>query len=145
VFRIRIQIRKIRMFLGLPEPHPDPLVRGTDPRICIWIRTKMSQITNTDFNVCMKAICIIKYILEYYVGMPLYDVYFTLVTKVKPQCPILKWHLPNCMLLGRVPWQQTEQDSIIPYLRNIFHRFLLQKISLYSHQIQIHITGRRWP
>jgi hypothetical protein len=29
VLRIRIQIRTIRMFLGLPDP--DPLVRGTDP------------------------------------------------------------------------------------------------------------------
>jgi hypothetical protein len=39
VFRIRI---RICMFLGLPDPHPDPLVRGTDPRI--RIRTKMSRI-----------------------------------------------------------------------------------------------------
>jgi hypothetical protein len=38
------------MFLGLPDPHLDPLVRGADPRI--WIRkrnrTKMSRIGNTD-------------------------------------------------------------------------------------------------
>jgi hypothetical protein len=26
-----IRIRKIRMFLGLQDPDPDPLVRGTDP------------------------------------------------------------------------------------------------------------------
>jgi hypothetical protein len=31
VFRIRI--RRIRMFLGLSDPHPDPLDWGTDPRI----------------------------------------------------------------------------------------------------------------
>ncbi len=31
VFRIRI--RRIRMFLGLPDPHPNPLDRGTDHRI----------------------------------------------------------------------------------------------------------------
>ncbi len=43
VFRIRI--RRIRMFLGLP----DPLDRGTGPRIRmrIRIRTKMSRIHNT--------------------------------------------------------------------------------------------------
>jgi hypothetical protein len=29
------------------EPEPDPLVRGTDPRI--GIRTKMSRIRNTDY------------------------------------------------------------------------------------------------
>jgi hypothetical protein len=38
------------MFLGLPDPHPDPLDRVTDPRIRIQIRTKMSQIHNTDRN-----------------------------------------------------------------------------------------------
>jgi hypothetical protein len=26
-----IQIRRIHMFLGLPDPHPDPLVTSTDP------------------------------------------------------------------------------------------------------------------
>ncbi len=26
-----IRIRRIRMFLGLPDPDPYPLVRGTDP------------------------------------------------------------------------------------------------------------------
>jgi hypothetical protein len=35
------------MFLGLPDPHPDPFVRGTDPRIRIRIRTKMSRIPST--------------------------------------------------------------------------------------------------
>ncbi len=29
------------------DPNPDPLVRGRDPRIKIWIRTKMSLIPNT--------------------------------------------------------------------------------------------------
>ncbi len=28
---IRIRIRKIRMFLSLPDPHSDPLVTSTDP------------------------------------------------------------------------------------------------------------------
>jgi hypothetical protein len=28
--RIRIWIRRIHMFLGLPDPHPDPLVRDMD-------------------------------------------------------------------------------------------------------------------
>jgi hypothetical protein len=31
VLRIRIQIRRIRMFLGLLDPDPDPLVKGMDP------------------------------------------------------------------------------------------------------------------
>jgi hypothetical protein len=29
------------------DPHPDPLVRGTDPRIRIRVRTKISLIRNT--------------------------------------------------------------------------------------------------
>ncbi len=29
VFRIRIH--RIHVFLGLPDPYPDPLVRGMDP------------------------------------------------------------------------------------------------------------------
>ncbi len=41
------RIRRIRMFLGLPDPHPDSLVRGTDHRIRIRNRTKMSWIRNT--------------------------------------------------------------------------------------------------
>ena len=28
---LMIRIRRIRMFLGLPDPHPDPLVTSTDP------------------------------------------------------------------------------------------------------------------
>jgi hypothetical protein len=28
---LRIRIRRTRMFLGLPDPDQDPLVRGTDP------------------------------------------------------------------------------------------------------------------
>ncbi len=50
VFQISIRTRIwICMFLGLPDPHPDLLDRGTDPRIriCIQIRTKMSRIRNT--------------------------------------------------------------------------------------------------
>ncbi len=31
----RIRIRRIRMFLCLPDPHPDLLVKGTDTRIRI--------------------------------------------------------------------------------------------------------------
>jgi hypothetical protein len=31
VFRIRIRIHRIHMFLGLKDPAPDPLVRGMDP------------------------------------------------------------------------------------------------------------------
>jgi hypothetical protein len=31
VLWIRIRICRIRMFLGLLDPDPDPLVRGTDP------------------------------------------------------------------------------------------------------------------
>ncbi len=49
VFRIHIQIRRIRVFSGILDPHPDLLIRGTDQRIRIriWIRTKMSRIPNT--------------------------------------------------------------------------------------------------
>jgi hypothetical protein len=37
------------MFMGLQDPHPDPFVRGTDPRIRIRIRirTNMSRIRYT--------------------------------------------------------------------------------------------------
>jgi hypothetical protein len=42
-----IRIRIIRMFLGLQDP--DPLVRGTYPRI--RIHTKMSRIPNTGRNI----------------------------------------------------------------------------------------------
>jgi hypothetical protein len=46
VFCIHI---RIRMFLDIPDPHSEPLVRGTDLRIWIRIRirTKMSRIPNT--------------------------------------------------------------------------------------------------
>ncbi len=44
---MRIRIRRIRIFLSLPDPHPDPQVIGTDPRISIRIRTKMPWIRNT--------------------------------------------------------------------------------------------------
>ncbi len=33
-----------------PEPNPDPLVRGVDPRIQIRIRIKISRIRNTATN-----------------------------------------------------------------------------------------------
>ncbi len=48
VFQTRI--RMILMFLSLSNPHPEKLVRGTDPRIWIRIRTKMSRIRNTGYN-----------------------------------------------------------------------------------------------
>jgi hypothetical protein len=51
--RIRIQIRGIRMFSGLHDPHPDPLVRGADsedPDPQIQIRIKMLQIRNTGYS-----------------------------------------------------------------------------------------------
>jgi hypothetical protein len=35
------------MFLGLSDPHPDPLDRGTDAGIQIRIRSKISRIPNT--------------------------------------------------------------------------------------------------
>ncbi len=47
---------RIGMFLGLPDPHPDLLVRGTDPRtrIRIRVRIKMSWIPNTGSDhVCV--------------------------------------------------------------------------------------------
>jgi hypothetical protein len=34
-----------------PDPEPYPLVRGTDPRIWIRIRIKMSRIRNTDYGM----------------------------------------------------------------------------------------------
>jgi hypothetical protein len=41
------------MRLGIPDLHPDPLVKGTDPRIrnSIRIRTKMSRINNAPQNL----------------------------------------------------------------------------------------------
>jgi hypothetical protein len=45
LFRIRI---RIHMFLGFPDKHPDPLVKGTDPRI--QLRTEMERIPNTGLN-----------------------------------------------------------------------------------------------
>jgi hypothetical protein len=45
---------RIRMFLGLLDPHPDPL--GMDPRI--RIRTKTSRIFNTVYSkwsLCLRA------------------------------------------------------------------------------------------
>ncbi len=47
---LRIRIRWIRMFLDLLDPDSDPLVRGMDRRIRIWIHTKMSWLRNTGCN-----------------------------------------------------------------------------------------------
>ncbi len=49
---LRIHIRRISMFLGLPDPHLDSLIKGPDPRIPIRIRirTKISRIRNTAFH-----------------------------------------------------------------------------------------------
>ena len=44
------QTRMIHMFLSLSNPHPEKLVRGTDPRIRIRIHTKMSRIRNTGYK-----------------------------------------------------------------------------------------------
>ncbi len=41
------------MFLGLPDLHPDPIVRGTDP--WIRIRTKMSRIPNTGSDTLIRS------------------------------------------------------------------------------------------
>ncbi len=43
-------VTSLWLFTSVPDPHPDPLVSVTDPRIriCIRIRTKISQIPNTD-------------------------------------------------------------------------------------------------
>jgi hypothetical protein len=35
---------------SVPDPHPDPLVRGTDTRIRIRIRVKITWIPNTAFK-----------------------------------------------------------------------------------------------
>jgi hypothetical protein len=42
------------MFLGPPDPRPDPLVRGTDPRI--RIRTKMSLDALPVFSIQVPAV-----------------------------------------------------------------------------------------
>jgi hypothetical protein len=39
-----------------PELDPDPLVRGTDPGIRIRIRTRMSRIPNTGFDLMIRDI-----------------------------------------------------------------------------------------
>ena len=58
------------MFLGLPDPHPDPLVRGTDPRVQIRIRSKMSRIPNTASIRCSFLYLSpvdVKYVLRHFV------------------------------------------------------------------------------
>jgi hypothetical protein len=42
MYQFRILTHRIRLFFGLPAPHPNPLARSKDP----WIRhrTKMSRI-----------------------------------------------------------------------------------------------------
>jgi hypothetical protein len=57
VFHIRI-----RMLLGLSDPHRDPLVRGTDTRI--RIRTKMSRILSTDWKTDLLTADVL-YLLSY--------------------------------------------------------------------------------
>jgi hypothetical protein len=42
---------RIRMFLGLPEPHPDPLVTSTDPPPDPSI-IKQNSKKNLDFYCC---------------------------------------------------------------------------------------------
>ncbi len=44
--------------MGIPDPHPDPLVRGTDPwvRIRIRIHTKTSRIPNTSLTADLDPI-----------------------------------------------------------------------------------------
>jgi hypothetical protein len=39
---------RIRMFLGLPDPHPDPLVKA---RIRLWIRILPSSSKNSKKNL----------------------------------------------------------------------------------------------
>jgi hypothetical protein len=36
---LQIRLRRIHMFLGVPNPHPDPLVRDMDPQHCEFINT----------------------------------------------------------------------------------------------------------
>ncbi len=40
------------------DPDPDPLARGTDPKIRIQIRTKMSRIRNTDMKLAGSILCV---------------------------------------------------------------------------------------
>jgi hypothetical protein len=44
---------------GSADPDPDPLVRGMDPRIRIWIHTKMSWIRKTAFE-CIQLFLVSK-------------------------------------------------------------------------------------
>jgi hypothetical protein len=41
VLRIRIRLRRINMFLSLPDPHPDHLVRDTDPDFLLVKRQRL--------------------------------------------------------------------------------------------------------
>ncbi len=46
-----VPVIRIRMFLGLPDPHPDPLARSKDPRVRIRVHTKISRIPNTGWRL----------------------------------------------------------------------------------------------
>jgi hypothetical protein len=43
-------VNNVYDFLSYPEPNPDPLFTGMDPRTRIRIRTKLSRIGNNDLN-----------------------------------------------------------------------------------------------
>jgi hypothetical protein len=58
---VHLPVFRIRMFLGLPEPHPDPLVRGTDPRIRIGIRWTRNSAIYSGFHYCPGCVDIRKY------------------------------------------------------------------------------------
>jgi hypothetical protein len=45
VLRIRIRIRRILTFLGLLDPHPDPLIRGLDPDPVPYCQAKIVRKT----------------------------------------------------------------------------------------------------
>jgi hypothetical protein len=47
---LKVSDENRRIRIQDPDPNPDPLVRGMDPRIRIWIHPKMSWIRNTAVN-----------------------------------------------------------------------------------------------
>ncbi len=49
-FEISFLLASWRPMTKIADPDPDPLVRGMDPGIRIWIHTKISWIRNTDSN-----------------------------------------------------------------------------------------------
>jgi hypothetical protein len=50
---VNVPVFQVRMFLGLPDPHPNPLVKRyrTDPKM--RKRNKMSRVRNTAQNVIL--------------------------------------------------------------------------------------------